>query len=87
MSKMNLIPFLFVAILSVQNVKCEISLRKTQPSLRKLSLRKLYPLITPVLGNISIECKNASYNYIENLSEALRATRLEIFQVDATASL
>ena len=74
MSKMNLITYLFFAILSLQYVGCETS------------LRKLYPLITPVLGNISMECKNASYKYIENLSEALRATRLEIFQLDATAS-
>jgi len=36
-------------------------------------LRKLYPLISPVLGNISLECKNASYRYINNLSAALKA--------------
>ena len=85
MCKMNAIIYLIIALSSTQYVECEMSLRKlypirkTQPSLRKLSFRKLYPLITPMLGNISMECKNASYNYIANLSEALRATRLEIF--------
>ena len=59
---MNAIFYSIFVLLFVQNVHSEIS------------LRKLYPLITPVLGNISIECRNASYNYVEHLSSALKAS-------------
>jgi len=58
---MNTIFYAYFVFLSTQTVHGEIS------------LRKLYPLITPVLGNISLECKNASYEYVENLSGALSA--------------
>merc|ERR1719342_608885 len=62
---MNAIFYSIFILLFVQNVHSEIS------------LRKLYPLITPVLGNISIECRNASYNYVEHLSSALKASGQE----------
>ena len=58
---MNAIFYAHFVLLLLQNVLGEIP------------LRKLYPLITPVLGNISMECKNASYDYIKNLSGAIKA--------------
>jgi len=61
---MILISYAFFVVLSTQYVHGEISLN-------------LYPLITPVLGNISEECRIASQKYIENLSAALKATGQE----------